>query len=201
MNFRTIGISFAAAITVATLSACGADDTMAGHGMSTTNPPAASGTQNGQNDRDVTFAQEMIPHHAQALEMAELVPDRGENAQVRDLAERIRKAQDPEINQMRDMLARWGATAPTTSAGAHGGGHEGKPGMMSADEMTKLGQVRGAEFDKLWLGMMIRHHEGAIEMAKDELAKGSDTEAKALAQKIIDGQQAEITEMQDLIQS
>lgn len=193
MNFRTIGISFTA-LAIAALSACGAaEDTTPGHGGSSTTAPA------GAQDRDVTFAQEMIPHHAQALEMAELVPNRSENPQVRDLAERISKAQDPEINQMRDMLSRWGAPAPTTSA-EHGGGHDGA-GMMTADEMTQLGKAGGTEFDKLWLGMMIRHHEGAIEMAKDELAKGGDAEAKALAQKIIDGQQAEITEMQDLIQA
>jgi uncharacterized protein (DUF305 family) len=70
------------------------------------------------------------------------------------------------------------------------------PGMMSADDMKQLEQAKGAEFDKMWLDMMIKHHQGAIDMAKTELGKGASTDAKGLAQKIIDAQQAEITEMQ-----
>ncbi|EOD66863.1 DUF305 domain-containing protein, partial [Amycolatopsis vancoresmycina] len=108
---------------------------------------------------------------------------------VIDLASRIEKAQDPEIRQMQGWLTTWGA----------GMGHGSMPGMMSGADTQKLGQAKGAEFDKMWLGMMIEHHQGAVEMAKTELTKGSNADAKALARKIIDAQQAEITEMQGLL--
>jgi uncharacterized protein (DUF305 family) len=72
-------------------------------------------------------------------------------------------------------------------------------GMMSAQDMAKLQAAKGAEFDTMWLQMMIQHHQGAIDMAKTELSQGASTDAKALAQKIIDGQQAEITEMKGLL--
>lgn len=142
---------------------------------------------------DVTFAQNMVPHHEQALEMAKLVPSRSTNEKVRDLAGRIEKAQDPEITQMNEWLERWGATTKQD--------HEGHDmaGMMSHDDMAKLESAGGAEFDRLWLDMMIKHHEGAVEMARTELDQGQDDNAKKLAQAIVDGQQREITEMKDLL--
>lgn len=144
---------------------------------------------------DVTFAQEMIPHHEQALEMAKLVPSRSSTDQVRGIAERIEKAQDPEITQMNEWLEQWGAAAKND--------HEGHDmsGMMSQDDMAKLEKTSGTEFDRLWLDLMIKHHEGAVTMAKTELEKGKDDNAKKLAQAIIDGQQKEITEMKDLLRT
>jgi len=134
--------------------------------------------------------------------MAKLVPSRSTNPKVLDLASRIEKAQDPEIQQMQGWLTAWGAG----TSGMPGMTHESMPGMdgsmpgmMSGDEMKQLEAAKGAEFDKLWLGMMIKHHQGAVDMAKTELAKGGSGEAKALAQKIIDAQQAEITEMQGML--
>jgi uncharacterized protein (DUF305 family) len=73
------------------------------------------------------------------------------------------------------------------------------PGMMTSDDMTKLGQVKGAAFDRLWLQMMIQHHQGAVEMAKTELQQGASNEAKQLAQQIIDTQQKEIATMSQLL--
>ncbi|WP_406601872.1 DUF305 domain-containing protein [Lentzea sokolovensis] len=141
---------------------------------------------------DVTFAQGMVPHHEQALEMAKLVPSRSSNDKVRSLASRIEKAQDPEIAQMNEWLQQWGAAEQDHT------GHD-MAGMMSHDDMAKLEKSSGAEFDRLWLDMMIKHHEGAVEMAKTELAQGKDEGAKKLAQAIIDGQQQEITEMKALL--
>ncbi|MFS8096699.1 DUF305 domain-containing protein [Lentzea alba] len=143
---------------------------------------------------DVTFAQQMVPHHEQALEMAKLVPTRSSNEKVRDLAERIEKAQAPEIAQMNEWLGKWGAQKADHS------GHD-MTGMMSQDEMAELGKATGAEFDRLWLDLMIKHHEGAVEMAKTQLDKGQDADARKLAQAIIDGQQKEITEMADLLRT
>ncbi|WP_020658630.1 DUF305 domain-containing protein [Amycolatopsis benzoatilytica] len=181
---------------------------------SSTDSPAsapASSTQSGHNAADVAFAQQMIPHHRQALDMAKMVPSRSTNPKVVDLAGRIDKAQDPEIRQMQGWLDAWGA--PSTGAAMPGNampGHEmsGQPapghavaGMMSDADMKNLAAAKGTEFDRAWLEMMVKHHQGAVEMAKAELGQGSDAGAKALAQKIIDGQQAEISEMQGLLKS
>ncbi|HEX8869551.1 MAG TPA: DUF305 domain-containing protein [Lentzea sp.] len=143
---------------------------------------------------DITFAQEMVPHHQQALEMAKLVPDRSSNEKVRGLAQRIEKAQDPEITRMNGWLKEWGAEMKS---------HEGHDmaGMMSGDEMAKLEKATGADFDKQWLDLMVQHHEGALVMARTELDQGKDADAKKLAQAIIDGQQQEITEMKDLLKT
>ncbi|WP_394620407.1 DUF305 domain-containing protein [Lentzea sp. JNUCC 0626] len=134
---------------------------------------------------DVEFAQQMIPHHQQALDMAKLVPSRSSDEKVRALAQRIEDAQGPEITQMNDWLKQWGATAAKDE-------HQGH-------DAAGLEKASGAEFDRMWLDMMIEHHEGAVEMAKKELADGEDENAKKLAQAIIDGQQKEITEMRELL--
>ncbi|WP_419503926.1 DUF305 domain-containing protein [Lentzea aerocolonigenes] len=154
---------------------------------------ACSSTEN--SPADVAFAQQMVPHHEQALEMAKLVPDRSSNDKVRGLAERIEKAQDPEITRMNGWLKEWGATAEQDHTG-----HD-MAGMMSHEDMAKLENATGAAFDEQWLDMMIKHHEGAVEMARTELDQGEDADAKKLAQAIIDGQQQEITEMKDLLKT
>ncbi|WP_285641878.1 DUF305 domain-containing protein [Lentzea sp. NBRC 102530] len=155
--------------------------------------PANEAAPAGNNDADVTFAQGMVPHHEQALEMAKLVPSRSGDEKVRDLAQRIEKAQGPEITQLNGWLKEWGAES--------GKSHEGHDmtGMMSGDDMAKLEKASGAEFDRMWLEMMIEHHEGAVEMARKELADGKDENAKKLAQAVIDGQEKEISEMKELL--
>ncbi len=177
------------------LSACG--DDQGGHTMA----PAATNAvmkQLGVNGADVTFAQMMIPHHEQAIEMAELAldPKAGAGAPVRALATAIRGAQDPEIATMKGWLSSWGAPLAPDPAK-----HDMSKmqGMMSADEMRTLGQQTGAAFDKRWLEMMIRHHEGAIVMAKDVTSGGSFAAVKALAGQVIAGQQAEIDQMRRLL--
>ncbi|MFI6096216.1 DUF305 domain-containing protein [Lentzea sp. NPDC051213] len=158
-------------------------------------PAASTDTQTGtRTTADVTFAQDMVPHHEQALEMAKLVPSRSSNDNVRGIAGRVEKAQDPEIAQMKAWLEQWGA--PKKEHEGHG-----TTGMMNPDEMANLEKATGAEFDRMWLGLMIKHHEGAVEMAKTELAQGKDAGARKLAQAIIDGQQQEITEMKDLLRT
>ena len=149
------------------------------------------------NGVDVEFAQKMIPHHQQAVEMAQLALDAkaSASATVRDLATRIKGAQDPEIKLMTAWLAAWGE--PTTAMAGHN--MSSADGMMSADVMTALGKATGTGFDRMWLTMMIEHHQGAIRMAQDEKAQGSSTEALVLADKIITAQQAEIAEMSKLI--
>lgn len=147
---------------------------------------------------DVTFAQQMIPHHEQAVEMAEMAldPERDASQPVRDLATRIAKAQQPEIEEMTGWLEGWDEDVPTRSS--HGDDHE-MSGMMSEDQMSALAAATGTDFDRMWLQMMIEHHEGAVEMAETEIADGQDSRAKALARAIIDAQRAEITEMERLL--
>jgi uncharacterized protein (DUF305 family) len=180
------------------LAACGDDDDMGGmdHGgddstETTETTEAAAGAE--FDGADVTFAQGMIPHHEQAVEMADLADGRAESPEVIDLAERIKAAQGPEIEQMRGWLEDWGEEAPEAMD------HEGMSGMMSEGDMTALEDASGAEFDEMFLTMMIEHHEGAIEQAETELAEGRNAEARELAQAIIDAQQAEIEEMQGIL--
>jgi uncharacterized protein (DUF305 family) len=199
----TLTISGIAVASALLLGACSSShDSMPGMGSSSPAPATAA-----HNGDDISFAQQMIPHHSRAIDMAKLVPSHSTNSMVIDLAKRTEKAQDPEIQQMQSWLTSWGATStsamPDMSASSmptqSGSMEHSMPGMMSEAEMQGLGQAKCAEFDKMWLDMMIKHHKGAVDMAQTEVANGGNTGAKALAQKIIDTQQTEITEMQGVL--
>jgi uncharacterized protein (DUF305 family) len=169
-------------------------------------PPQNSAPASGQhNAADVTFAQGMIPHHEQAIDMARLATSRAQSDQVKNLARQIETAQGPEIHTMTGWLRAWGAPAPQTGMpgmehGGHGDMAHGMQGTMSPQEMQELQQASGADFDHKFLTMMIKHHEGAITMAHTELTNGQDPAAKQLAQQIISAQQAEIQTMQGMLQ-
>lgn len=185
---------------------------------------SSGATSSMHNDPDVTFTQQMIVHHQGAIEMADLAPTRAASQQVKDLAVKIKAAQAPEIQQITSWLQDWGtdmngmpnSTNSSAVAGEMGGmgGMGGSdtatssdaistqmPGMMSADETSQLTAATGIEFDKMFLQMMITHHQGAIEMADTEIAQGSNPDALALAQSIKTTQTAEITTMQQLLQT
>lgn len=154
------------------------------------------------NDQDVTFAQGMIPHHRQAVEMAELAGSRAESPKVKELALAIQGAQDPEIKTMTRWLKDW--DEPLPDDGMSGMGHgsddsDSMSGMMSDDEMKSLDSSSGNEFDKMFLTMMVKHHEGAITMAEDEMADGENAEAIALAKTIKQAQTGELATMKDLL--
>ena len=157
------------------------------------------------NAQDVSFAQEMIPHHQQAVVMSDLALTQASSAKVKDLATRIKAAQGPEIEQMKGWLASWGEPVEAKSGGMagmdHGGGDMAGMGMLDDGQMGSLKASNGAEFDRLFLTGMISHHEGAVAMGRTELEKGKHQPAKQLAQSIIDGQQKEITEMRGLLDS
>ena len=192
---RTVLLALTAAAAV-TLAACGGSSSSPMSGMGHTSASATSTSSDAAfNDADVSFAQMMIPHHQQAVEMAKLAGTRADNADVKKLAQRIEAAQGPEITTMTGWLTAWGK--PTTAGMNMGNG--AMPGMMTDTDMTKLKAATGSAFDKQFLTMMIVHHQGAITMAKDELAKGSNTEAKTLAQNIITNQQSEIVTMKGLL--
>ncbi|MEJ7834471.1 MAG: DUF305 domain-containing protein [Nocardioides sp.] len=160
------------------------------------------------NEADVAFATDMIPHHAQALSMVDLTLERDLDPEVQALAEDIRDAQAPEIEQMTDWLTAWDEPVPETmrdhSNAEGGGGMEmdfDMPGMMSEDEMSALGAAPDEEFQQLFLEMMTEHHEGAIEMAQTEQSDGEFTPAIDLAETIESGQQSEVDVMKDLLGS
>ena len=151
------------------------------------------------NDDDVMFAQMMIPHHEQAIEMSDIAldPTVGAGEAVRNLATKIKAAQDPEIQQMTDLLTSWKKSLTMDESMDHS---DMMSGMLSAEELSRLSTLRGAEFDRAWLTGMIAHHEGAIDMAEAALKDGSNSAVRDLANEIIRGQEAEITEMRNLIQ-
>ena len=196
---------------VLALSACGGEDMDMGSmpgGSSTTSATATAGSSapaaGEHNAADVDFASGMIPHHAQAVEMADMAIENATNPEVKALAGRIKQAQDPEIETMSGWLTSWGEEVPEAGGGMAGmdhGGGEAMGGMMSEQDMTALGEASGSQFDRMWLEMMTAHHEGAVEMARTELAQGSYPQAKDLAQAIIDSQSKEITEMSVLLKS
>ena len=191
--------ALAAALTLA-LAACGGSG---GHDMSAMTTAKATGEASGganddpgasgHNAADVTFASEMIPHHGQAVAMADLALETAVNQDVKELANQIKAAQDPEIQTMSGWLRGWGAPVPDAQAMHHG------EGMMSMEQMDRLEEATGAQFDRLWLEMMVEHHEGAIAMARTELTSGASPQAKELAQAIIDGQAKEIATMKALL--
>lgn len=200
--FRTIlrRVAITAAVVAAGAALAGCGGTGGEHGSGHDAPPSTGAPQSGGtfNDADVAFATGMIPHHAQAVEMADLAATRASNAQVKALAAEIKKAQGPEITQMNEWLKAWGKPVPPTGPG-HESHHGGMPGMMTAEDMTKLKGASGTSFDRMFLEMMIRHHEGAITMANTEKEKGADPEAKKLAETIATSQAGEITTMRDLL--
>ncbi|MCD7049102.1 DUF305 domain-containing protein [Rhodococcus sp. BH2-1] len=229
-----VAVGSAAAV-IALVAGCTSDesDDNATTSATTSASVSASGTaeQGGpHNDADVEYVQMMIPHHEQAVEMAELVPSRTGNPDIIALADQIEKAQGPEIEQMEGWLKAWGAPEPSKAEapgatsdgmdhdgmegdgtsmpmqsmpmtsmnsmpGMEGGGH----GMMSAEQMQALENAKDAEFDKMWLELMIAHHQGAVASSEQILQTGESEQVRQLAQQIVSSQQAEIAQMEALL--
>jgi uncharacterized protein (DUF305 family) len=149
---------------------------------------------------EITFVQMMIPHHQQALEMASLAPKQAANAQVKALAERIEAGQGAEISAMQSWLRKHGKTP--AKHGAHGGSSatpHTMPGMATPAQLKQLQAAQGAEFDRLFLNLMITHHHGALTMAQQALGKGGDVVVQELAKDVVISQQGEINRMRDIL--
>lgn len=199
-----LGLAASAAAALTTLAGC-ADDNMAGmdHGSSSSAPAAPSTSAPSEsstpaagphNEADVMFASMMIAHHNQAIEMSDiLLAKDGVGTEVTALAQRIKEAQAPEVAQMTGWLIGWGE-----DPGAGSMQHGGDDGMMSEAEMNAMKDATGTEASQLFLDGMIKHHTGAIAMARTELEKGTNPDTKKLAQTVIDTQEAEIEEMKRL---
>ncbi|WP_314174587.1 DUF305 domain-containing protein [Streptomyces winkii] len=203
---RAVFAAASAAVAALALTACGSGDSQAkgggeGHG-------SAHGAAQDKGEKpakgaaaDVSFAEGMIPHHRQALEMAALASSRAESAQVKSLASRIGKAQKPEIEKLSGWLKSWGEKVPAAGGGAEHSEHSGHsmPGMMTSGDMEQLKKASGEKFDRQFLEMMTAHHQGAVEMARTEESKGSYKPAKDMARDIRRAQTGEIREMRELL--
>lgn len=205
-RLRTLALPIAALAAALVLASCGTSssgdhNTGSMGGMASSAAPASSGTPaNGdKNDADAMFASMMIPHHAQAIEMADLALKQATDTKVKALASKIQQAQGPEIARMSGWLTGWGEPVPGAAGGHDMSGSETQSdGMMTAQEMTDLAAAKGPAFDRMWLQLMVKHHQGAVEMARTELTEGANPEAKQLAKAIIESQSAEIDEMSSL---
>lgn len=201
----TLVASLAAATMGAFLVAGCGNDTASDSSLSTTSSASVQASASASaefNDADVMFARMMYPHHAQAVEMAAMVQDRTDNPDVVALALAIEAAQQPEMDRMTAWLAEWGQPAPSSDMGEMSGMNHSSGmgmGMMSQQDMDALTGLSGPEFDRQWLTMMIEHHEGAIEMANNEIADGSNPDAQEMARTIVATQQQEIDRMQQLL--
>lgn len=153
------------------------------------------------NAADVTFATGMIPHHRQAVQMAELATDRAASPAVLQLAEEIRAAQQPEIDTMSGWLEEWGEPVPGDMGGMDGGsgGMNEMPGMLTEEQLADLEAADGPAFEQMFLEAMIDHHTGAIQMAQTEQEDGASADAIAVAEEIERAQTEEIDRMRELL--
>ncbi|OZF01519.1 DUF305 domain-containing protein [Rhodococcus sp. 15-1154-1] len=190
-----------AAATVGAFLLSGCSDTSTDSSMDGQSTETMSSSASAEfNDADVMFARMMYPHHAQAVEMAEMVQGRSDNPDVQALASAIAAAQQPEMDQLTSWLAEWGQPTPSGDMGTMGGmDHGSGMGMMTQQDMDTLAGLTGPEFDRQWSTMMIAHHTGAIEMAQAEIANGSNQDAQQMARTIVETQQQEIDTMQQLL--
>lgn len=202
MKLRRLAAPSFALVLITSLAACGGDDDTSAPAVTAaagTVAPTGSAVAGGFNAADVEFAQGMIAHHEQAIEMSEIAldPTVGASAEVVDLATRIRAAQGPEVDTMTAWLTAAGAPVQMDTSEGHDMSE--MEGMMTAEDMDGLAAMTAAEFDRTWLEMMIAHHEGAIAQSQTVKVDGANPDVLALADQIIADQQAEIAEMQALL--
>jgi uncharacterized protein (DUF305 family) len=163
-----------------------------GMGMASSSAPATAD----HNAADTMFTRGMIPHHAQVVEMSDMMlKKQGMDPRITALATKIKAAQAPEIEKMTGWLKTW--NEPTQMASGHGMGD----GMMGDDDLKTLDAAQGTEAAKLFLTQMIAHHEGAVMMAKSEISQGKNPDAIQLSKSIATSQEAEIQEMKALLAS
>jgi uncharacterized protein (DUF305 family) len=188
---RCIATTLAALAVACAAVACG--------GSPATDMHAAHTQPSAHNADDVAFAQNMIPHHQQALDMAVMVPANTSNPDVIVMANHISSDQQAEISTMQDLLAEWGEPVAPDHGGHSGHGGMAIDGMVDQPTMNLLSVLKDADFDDVWLRSMISHHRGAVAMAQTEIARGQNPDAVKLAKIIVDEQQWEISRMSHLL--
>lgn len=155
------------------------------------------------NAADVTFLNDMIVHHAQAIVMSDIVEGRLSDDEVTRIASRIHDEQDPEMQGMAQTLESWGedvppqAENPTFGMRDHGS-HSSMPGMATQEQLDELGEAEGTDLDVLYLDLMIAHHQGALEMCSVVSREGSDERTEELSDDIVVSQQKQIDQMSEM---
>jgi len=227
---RIPALTTLALVSALALAGCGtAGEQTTGSTAGSASPTAAAGAQTGtapagstdsaspaseepitqaHNDADTMFAQMMIPHHQQAVQMSEIMLAKDDlDPQIHELANKIVAAQGPETERLEQMLQTWGEPTSAESGGMNHGstnhGSEsssGMAGMMTEEDMDQLEAAEGNEASELFLTQMTAHHRGAIDMARKEVANGQNPQAIAMAERVIEDQEAEIAEMDTLLQ-
>jgi uncharacterized protein (DUF305 family) len=198
MKRQVLATGAAALTALLVMTACSGSSNQAGTPMSATaSGPSSSAVVAGpRNQADVTFAQDMIPHHQQAIQMSDIILRKpGVDPRVARLATDIKAAQGPEIQQMRGWLSEWAVPTVSMAPGMT------MTGMLSDQAIVALQDAQGVEADRQFLTGMIQHHQGAIEMAREELKSGQYPPAVALAHSIVTSQQQQISTMQGLLAS
>ncbi|PRZ12564.1 DUF305 domain-containing protein [Nesterenkonia sandarakina] len=207
MKTRTSAAFIGAFALTAALTGCGASDDQSEEAPSD-QEQAAEDTSAQYNDADVDYISGMIPHHQQAVHMSEMILEKDDvDPEVETLAEEIRDAQGPEIEQMQSWLDAWGASDEDADHGDmegmdHGdmnGDTMGHDGMMSEEDLDQLEESTGDAASGMFLEQMIVHHEGAIDSAEQHLQDGENPAALELSESIIESQQAEIEQMEELL--
>jgi uncharacterized protein (DUF305 family) len=225
---RTAATGAAALAAAALIGACGNSATT--QATSSAAPSSTQTSTSAQaaahNQADMNFAHMMIPHHQQAIEMSDVIlAKQGIDPRVVELATQIKAAQGPEIQEMQDWMKQWGmpmsgmpgmdhggmhggdSTSPTTTMMPGGsmmpgmGDMSGMDGMMSPAEMEALKNAQGVEADTLFLTGMIKHHQGALTMAQNEIKNGQFPDAVTMAKSILESQQKEIDTMNQILNS
>ncbi|MBE1515802.1 DUF305 domain-containing protein [Nesterenkonia halotolerans] len=204
MNTKSLSASIGAFAVAAALASCGSSEEPASESAAETTQSAEAVSEE-YNEADVGYVSGMAMHHQQAVEMSEILLEKdGIDPEVSTLAEDIRAAQGPEMEQMDAWLEAWGETEHADHEDMEGmdsmEGMSGMDGMMSEDELSQLQDSTGTEASRLFLEQMIAHHEGAVSSAQDHLDTGQNPEALELSDTIIADQQAEIEEMETLLE-
>jgi uncharacterized protein (DUF305 family) len=195
MKRRLLVLTTVVAMGCVGLAACG-DGDRADSDSSTSDNANSDATW---NDADVAFVQGMIPHHEQAVEMSNMMTGRTVSNSTAALAEQIRAAQTTEVALMQGFLAEWGVELDPHAG--HSGDHSMGEGMMSDEQLDELESAGGVDFERMWLTMMLEHHQGAVAMANTVLSGGSDPRVRTLAEGIVAAQQAEIAQIEALLAS
>ncbi|WP_028463334.1 DUF305 domain-containing protein [Nocardia sp. 348MFTsu5.1] len=212
MKMKSLLAGVAAVAALVMLTACSdTNDDQSAQNRSSASLTASSAAAEPHNQADVMFAQHMIPHHEQAIEMSDVVLAKdGIDPRVIELANQIKAAQGPEIDRMQGWLTEWGqsmmpsgqrTTSSMPGMGMPGDGGMGMNGMMSAEDMAALQNAQGVDASRLYLTQMIVHHQGAIAMAQNEIDSGQYPDTIAMARSIADTQQREIITMQNILVS
>lgn len=222
---RTFAVGLAVLVPALSLSACSPDDAPTavstpssvvvkpgepGEPATTVDPEDYEGApaQASFSKADAAFLTDMIWHHGQAIEMAQLAPERAASDQLMTFASRIDVVQDSEVDLMTSWLEENDYAAPVTTKGGDGSGprapehgHDAAkmPGMLTDAELTELGDATGSEFDRLFLEGMIKHHQGALAMCEEVAAAGSEERVLELANNIAADQAAEIDRLDRML--